>query len=112
MALVLESPDPSAVCPGTEVDGLLIPVPEAGFALFVNGSFHAVKWPFGYSAQWQSDGAVLLDRTGTIVAHEADGISLLGAIAPSGVVHPCFDPQIKIIVPAPQLPPLPTLSPT
>lgn len=91
---------------------MLLPVPNAGFAMFMDGEFHAVRWPFGYSARWQSDGAVLLDRSGAIVAHELDGISLVGSIAASGVVHPCFDPQVRIIVPAPERPPLPTVSPT
>jgi hypothetical protein len=113
VTLVTEpSSDPSAGCSGTEVDGLLMPVPNEGFALFINGDIHAVRWPFGYSARWQSDGAVLLDRSGAVIAHEADGIRLLGSIAASGVVHPCFDPQVRVAVPAPDLPPLPTVSPT
>jgi hypothetical protein len=109
MAIETEpSQDSSAPCLGTQVDGLLVPAPQVGFVLFVNGQGHAVIWPFGYSGLWQSDGAVLLDRSGTVVAHEADRISLLGSIASSGVVHPCYDPYIRITVPAPQLPPLPT----
>ena len=106
------SPDPSGACAGAAIRGLLIPAPKVGFMLLSNGQGHAVIWPFGYSGRWDTGGAVLLDRSGAVVAHEADGIAMYGSLDTSGTLRACDDPRVVITDPAPQLPPLPTISPT
>lgn len=54
-----------------------------------NGEIQSVKWPFGYSARQEPDGAVLIAPTGAVVAREGDLISFAGAAMEGGSFFAC-----------------------
>jgi hypothetical protein len=90
------TPHPDYACEASRIGGVLIGDDAYGLAIMGDGGFKGVIWPNGYSARRDSDGIVLLDRSGKIVAREGDRVAMAGVETADHVQHPCYDPDIRI----------------
>jgi hypothetical protein len=54
-----------------------------------------VEWPFGYSSRLEAASIVLLNRAGTVVAHEHDRVQVGGGLGPTDLWFACGDVTVE-----------------
>jgi hypothetical protein len=82
VALRTQAPEPAGTpqaCMASLVEGSLVRDAPSGVAVRdAQGLVHQVVWPFGYSARDDGGRLVVLDASGSVVAHEGDRVSIGG----------------------------------
>jgi hypothetical protein len=75
------APAAAQACMEALIGGTLTRNAESGLGITAADETQtAVEWPFGYSARNELGKLVLIDQTGTIVAHEGDRITVGGGL--------------------------------
>ena len=82
IALRTQAPEPAGTpqaCMASLIEGALVRDAPSGVAIRdAQGLVHQVVWPFGYTARDDSGRLVVLDASGSVVAHEGDRVSIGG----------------------------------
>jgi hypothetical protein len=82
IALRTQAPEPAGTpqpCMAALISGTLVRDAPTGIAIRdARGLVHQVVWPFGYAARDDGGRLVVLDASGSVVAHEGDRVSIAG----------------------------------
>lgn len=70
--------------------GTLVPHVRSGLGLaHADGAVQPIRWPSGFTSELLSDGAILYNERGQILAREGDPMQMPGGIGPDGVFTVC-----------------------
>jgi hypothetical protein len=79
VALRTWAPASPVACPMARTEGVLVRQPQSGAGLRDNqGAVWQVAWPTDYTARDDGGRLVVLDGTGTVIAHEGDRVEIGG----------------------------------